>query len=212
MNKSFEDIGTDMPDTSCDVPDAGPTRPTITQLLAEAESGSDAAWEEIYRVLYADIHRIAASLVRQHVRKGHSPTSLISETWIKLTRSRVVATSREHLVSLIARAMRFVLIDQARSALAGKRGEGIVAESMSGEAEQVAGQLELERLLMVNNAFESLARISARLARVVELRYFGGMDETEIADLLGVTERTVRRDWRKARAYLQNQLEPSAGH
>lgn len=184
----------------------------ITQLLMDAESGNDAAWDEIYRILYADIYRIATSLARQHARNGHSPTSLISETWIKLARSRVVATSGEHFVSLIARAMRFVLVDQARSALAKKRGSGIAVESMPDGFEAVAVHTEFERLLMVNKAFESLALVSERLLRVVELRYFGGLEEAEIAELLGVTERTVRRDWRKARAYLQKQLEPAVSH
>lgn len=184
---------------------------SVTQLLVEAEKSGGDAWNRIYGLIYQDLHRIARSQIRQQVNPGLSPTSLISETWLKLVRSQVSASSRPHLVSLIARAMRFVLVDEARRALASKRGGRQVVETLSSIGEPAAEDDGLEEVLALDKAFESLAEISPRLARVVELRYYGGLEEAEVAELLGVTSRTVRRDWRKARAFLQSQLAGTEG-
>ncbi|KLJ00639.1 hypothetical protein WQ56_09025 [Luteimonas sp. FCS-9] len=175
-------------------------------MLDQAGDGHDAAWDEIYRLLYDDLHRIARSEIRRQAIASHSPTSLISETWIRLARADIPATSRAHLVALLARAMRFVLVDQARRAMAGKRGRHLLVVSTDDERDAVPGPVELDRLLSIHGALQALERLDRRLARVVELRYFGGLGEAEIASLLGVTERTVRRDWRKARAFLQAEL------
>ncbi|WP_149195402.1 ECF-type sigma factor [Luteimonas suaedae] len=179
---------------------------SVTQLLVEAEQTGGDAWNRIYGLIYQDLHRIARSQIRQQMNPGLSPTSLISETWLKLVRSQISASSRPHLVSLIARAMRFVLVDEVRRALASKRGGRQVAERLSSIREPAAEDDRLEEVLALDKALESLAEISPRLTRVVELRYYGGLEETEIAELLGVTSRTVRRDWRKARAFLQCHL------
>ncbi|MCW5861210.1 MAG: sigma-70 family RNA polymerase sigma factor [Caldilineales bacterium] len=179
---------------------------SVTRLLVDAGAGDDQAWNRIYALVYHDLHRIARSQVRMHLQPGHSPTSLVSEAWLKLARNHAAATCRPHLVSLIARAMRFVLLDEARRAVADKRG----AEACSGhlsEIEQLGVDPQIAELLALDRALDHLGRLDARLARVVELRYFGGLEEAEIGELLGVTERTVRRDWRKARAYLQSHLD-----
>jgi RNA polymerase sigma factor (TIGR02999 family) len=112
-------------------------------------------------------------------------------------------------VSLIARAMRFVLIDEARRALTSKRGGYRVVEALRQIGEPAAEDGRLEEMIELDRALESLMEICPRLARVVELRYYCGLEETEIAELLGVTVRTVRRDWRKARAFLQSRLNDS---
>lgn len=182
------------------------TAESVTQLLVEAEQTGGDAWNRIYGLIYQDLHRIARSQIRQQMDPGLSPTSLISEAWLKLVRSQASASSRPHLVSLIARAMRFVLVDEVRRALASKRGGYQVAERLSSIREPAAEDGRLEEVLALDKALESLAEISPRLARVVELRYYGGLEETEIAELMGVTNRTVRRDWRKARAFLQSHL------
>lgn len=180
--------------------------PAIARLLAEASDGDAAAWDAIYRLLYDDLHRIARSEIRRLAIATHSPTSLISETWIKLARADVPAASRGHLVALLARAMRFVLVDQARRTTAGKRGRDVLVATPASEHDAACGSLALDQLLSVHCALQSLETLDPRLARVVELRYFGGLDEAAIASLLGVTVRTIRRDWRKARAFLQAQL------
>ncbi|HEX7804064.1 MAG TPA: ECF-type sigma factor [Pseudoxanthomonas sp.] len=179
---------------------------SVTRLLVDVDEGNDKAWNQIYNLVYHDLHRIARSLVRQHVLPGHSPTSLVSETWLRLARSQFSARCRSHLTSLIARAMRFVLLDEARRTLTTKRGNNAPTESLSSDND-LAIDSQLEQLLEINEALERLAGIDARLTRVVELRYFGGLDEDEIGEILGVTVRTVRRDWRKARAFLQSQLD-----
>lgn len=179
---------------------------SVTQLLAEAEATGSDAWNRIYGLIYQDLHRIARAQIRQQLQPHLSPTSLISESWLKLVRSEVSASSRPHLVSLIARAMRFVLIDEARRALTDKRGGYQSVEMLPLIGEPAAKSAGLEEMIELDRALESLMEISPRLARVVELRYYGGLEEIEIAELLGVTKRTVRRDWRKARAFLQKHL------
>ena len=110
-----------------------------------------------------------------------------------------------HLVALVARAMRFVLLDEVRRALAEKRGEGMDLLPLD-ETTEPGQSPRLEQLLILDQALNDLANLDARLAQVVEMRYFGGLSELEIAGVLKVTERTVRRDWRKARAFLFSHL------
>ena len=180
------------------------------RLLAAADAGDAGAWSRIYALLYPDLHRIARSQIRRQTRAQLSPTSLISETWPKLSAARLNVSSRRHLTSLIARAMRFVLIDETRRALAHARADSEHAPAADA-ATDMATQVRLERLLSINRAMDGLATVAPRLARVVELRYFGGLSEPEVADVLAVTERTVSRDWRKARAWLMTYLGEQAG-
>lgn len=180
---------------------------SVTCLLVDAEQNGEDVWNQIYALIYQDLHRIARSQIRQQLRPGLSPTSLISETWLKLARSHIAATCRPHLISLIARAMRFVLLDEARRALTTKRGGQQIGEALPLDEGSIADDSRLAEMLALDKALETLAGINSRLARVVELRYYGGMEEVEIAELLSVTVRTVRRDWRKARAFLHKHLQ-----
>lgn len=179
---------------------------SVTQLLVDAESGSEEAWNRIYSLVYHDLHRIARSQIRMHYQPTLSPTSLISEAWLKLARNHAAASCRPHLMSLIARAMRFVLLDEARRAMTDKHGGNVHVEQLSA-IDGLGVDSRIGELLALDTALEGLSRLDVRLVEVVELRYFGGLGEIEIAGLLGVTERTVRRDWRKARAYLQSRLD-----
>jgi RNA polymerase sigma factor (TIGR02999 family) len=178
---------------------------SVTQLLGEVRDGHSAAWDRIYALLYEDLHRIARSQLRQAKGGQHSPTSLISETWLRLAHANLSADNRMHLTSLIARAMRYVLIDQARRILSQKRGEGAQMLSLD-HALAVSTGVPLLQLLQMDQALDALSKLDERAAKVVELRYFGGMKESEIATLLGVTERTISREWRKARAYMRAYL------
>lgn len=175
----------------------------FARLLAEAAAGQSEAWNRIYSLLYADLHRIARSQIRRQAGPRLSPTSLISETWLKLSGAGLNVASRRHLTALIARAMRFVLIDVTRRALAQAAPSApLLTEAVA----ETAAPASLELLLSLHQALDGLAGIDHRLAQVVEMRYFGGLCEREVADVLGVTERTVSRDWRRARAYLLSEL------
>ncbi|MCR6664202.1 MAG: ECF-type sigma factor [Luteimonas sp.] len=179
---------------------------SVTRLIGEARAGQTDAWDRIYALLYDDLRRVARSQIRQQRRgAAGSPTSLISETWLRLAGSPMAVNDRSHLITLMARAMRFVLLDETRRMLTEKRGEG--AEMLSLDEAPEPGQAStLDQLLSLDQALNALARLDSRLADVVELRYFGGLTEPEVAEILGVTERTIRRDWRKARAFLHSQL------
>ncbi|WP_242107576.1 ECF-type sigma factor [Luteimonas aquatica] len=183
---------------------------SVTQLLVAAHDGREDAWHRIYALLYEDLHRIARSQIRQQIGPHLSPTSLISETWLRLSGSKLAVENRPHLTALIARAMRFVLLDEARRMLADKRGGGAEKANLDDVAEPSA-EPRLEQLLVLGQALDGLADIDERLSQVVELRYFGGLSEQEIADVFGLTVRTVRRDWRRARAYLLKQLGEEMG-
>lgn len=202
-------IASDQPQSVADAAgggDAGNPIDTVTRLLVDAEGGSEDAWNRIYALVYHDLHRIARSQIRMLYQPGVSPTSLISEAWLKLARTQASASCRPHLLSLIARAMRFVLLDEARRTFTEKRGGDVHIEQLSA-VDAVGVESQIEELLALDKALEGLAEIDPRLVKVVELRYFSGLDEVEIAAVLGINERTVRRDWRKARAYLQSHLD-----
>ncbi len=180
---------------------------SITQLLSQVQNGNGDAgvWDRIYTLLYHDLHRIAGSLIRQQRRTSRSPTSLISESWLRLAGAKLTLESRAHLISLVVRAMRFTLIDEVRQSLGEKHGKGVLIVNID-EVEIESQEMNPERLLMLDQALNDLAEVDERLVRVVELRFFGGMLEEDIAQLLQVTRRTVRRDWRKARAFLALRL------
>lgn len=188
---------------------AAPTRADdaerLTHLLAEADGGRTEAWHRIYALLYDDLHRIARSQIRRQAGLQLSPTSLISETWLKLSGAKLQVASRRHLTSLIARAMRFVLLDETRRALTEARSDAARA-TLPDDVVDPKAETRLEQLLSLDQALDGLAAIDERLARVVELRYFGGLGEEEAADVLGVNARTISRDWRRARAYLLDRL------
>lgn len=178
---------------------------SITRLLVDAQAGEDSAWNRIYGLLYGDLHRIARAQIRQRTSGRISATSLVSESWLRLSAAHFSVENRRHFTALVARAMRFVLMDEVRRDLAEKRGDGQRALSLDDDID--AGQdSPLVEMVALDAALTRLSRLDARLAQLVEMRYFGGLDEAEIAAALGVTERTLRRDWRRARAFLLTQL------
>ncbi len=178
---------------------------SVTELLADAQAGHSHAWDRIYAVLYDDLHRIAHSQIRQRTLGRMSATSLVSEGWLRLVGARFSVENRRHFTALVARAMRFVLMDEARRDLSEKRGDGQRVLSLD-EGFDPGEDNTLAEMVALDAALTRLSSLDARLAQLVEMRYFGGMDETEIAAALGVTDRTLRRDWRRARAFLLTQL------
>jgi RNA polymerase sigma factor (TIGR02999 family) len=183
---------------------------SITRLLVDAQAGEDGAWNRIYGLLYGDLHRIARAQIRQRTSGRISATSLVSESWLRLSGAHFSVENRRHFTALVARAMRFVLMDEVRRDLAEKRGDGQrllpLNDEIDAAEDSALEDSALENMIALDAALTRLSRVDMRLAQLVELRYFGGLDECEIADVLGVTERTLRRDWRKARAFLFTQL------
>lgn len=182
---------------------------SITRLLTEAQSGNDIAWDRVYALLYTELHRIAHVQIRQRAHGRLSATSLVSESWLRLNGAHVSVENRRHFTALVARAMRFVLMDEVRRDMAEKRGDGQRAVPLDEEVD-AGHDAALSEMIALDAALDRLGRLDARLAQLVEMRYFGGLDEAEIAEALGVTDRTLRRDWRRARAFLLTQLDDAA--
>jgi RNA polymerase sigma factor (TIGR02999 family) len=178
-----------------------PSPGEVTRILQAAQAGDRDALDRILPLVYEDLRRIAR---RRLGRRGASPvnaTTLVHEAYLKLASRVPHATSRAHLLAIAARAMRQVLVDHARERQAIKRGQGWKATTLTDGAWSI--ELDPETLIALDDA---LARLDPRQRQVVECRIFGGLEETEIAAALGVTTRTVHRDWVKARAWLNRWL------
>ena len=180
----------------------------VTHLLRAARDGDAGAIDRVVPLVYEDLRRLARGQLRrvfgsQSVR----PTELVHEAYVKLSAGGVEAVDRGHFLSIAARAMRQVLVDEARHHRAAKRGGGWKQATLSGNHWVV--DVDVDELLTLNDALEEL---DPRQRQVVECRFFGGMEESEIAEALGVNERTVRRDWVKARAWLYRALAERGFH
>lgn len=178
----------------------------ITELLQRLSRGDKAAEEELMPQVYRELHRIATYCLRgEHPGGSMQATDLVHEAYVKLIPDQDIDwKSRAHLYALAARCMRRILVDHARRRGAGKRGGGAAKVAID---EMVA--ISPEECTYVQNLHEALeifAKMDARAAQVVELRYFGGLTEEEIAEAVGVSSRTVKRDLRNARAWLYDQL------
>lgn len=155
-------------------------------------------------VTYQQLRRIAAARFRGQGPITLQPTALVHEAWEKISAaSPEVLSDRNHFLSLAARAMRQILIDQARARGAQKRGGGQVQVSLSGVA---AADEAVGDVLALDTALTELAEVDPRRAGVVELRFFGGLTVPEVAEATGSSVATVERDWRAARAWLQARL------
>jgi RNA polymerase sigma-70 factor, ECF subfamily len=164
------------------------------------------ALDHVFSVTYEELRRLASSVRRGDPSATLSPTALVNEAWIKLAASpEVAATSRLHFKRIAARAMRQVLVEAARRRKARKRG-GPDAIAVTFD-ESLERPLSLgDDLLALDTALQELARIQPRQATMVESRFFGGLDVTETAALLEVSEATILRDWRAAKAWLAREL------
>lgn len=187
-----------------------PADPTTTQLLSDARGGDRAALDRLLPRVYDELRRLAHARLRRH-RPGDTldTTALVHEVYLKLTVGETPSfTDRAHFFALAARAMRFVLISYARERTAQKRGGGqppIPFDEALG-AGLATADAEAIDLLTLNDALDRLAVVSERLAEVVELRFFGGMAYDEVAEATGRSVATVKRDWRRARAWLYHAM------
>lgn len=179
--------------------------PPITQLLRRVTEGDRSALDLIYGSLYPDLRRVArARLAQQGRADSMNTTTLVHESFMRLVKaSNLRIEDRHHFFAYAAKTMRNVIIDAAREHLAEKHGGGAPHVTLSGtDAMQIADTHASEELMRVHEALAELEALDPELAQVVEMRYFGGYSEIEIAELQGVTDRTVRRRWDKARAWL----------
>jgi RNA polymerase sigma-70 factor (ECF subfamily) len=179
---------------------------SVTQLLARVGAGDESALNELFPLVYAQLRR-AADLAMRDERAGHSlgPTALVHEAYLKLIGSGgIPAPDLGHFLSIAARAMRQILVDHARRHGAQKRGDGAGAVTL--DFEFADRTMAADEVIALDDALDRLSALNPRLRNVVELRFFGGLSEEQIATTLGVTTRTVQRDWVKARAWLYREV------
>jgi len=179
---------------------------TQTDVLTELRSGSRNSLDRLVPLVYEELRRIAH---RQLARHGHGATlettALVHEAYLKIVdQSRANVRDRSHFLALASLAMRHVLVDRAKAHHTLKRTGDRASVTFD---EQKVGSDDPEVLLELDQALTHLAELEPRRARVVECRFFGGLTEAEIADALGITVRTVQRDWAKARMLLRRELE-----
>jgi RNA polymerase sigma factor (TIGR02999 family) len=185
-----------------------PESSPVTEILLQARAGDRAAMERLVALVYGELHAMAHRKL-SFERTGHTlqTTALVHEAYLKLVDQRQVDwQNRSHFFGVAALAMRRILVNHAEARRAAKRGGG--AERVPLEELQVsAGDLPDERLLALDEALKRLEQFNERGARVIQYRFFGGMNYDEIATTMGVSAITVRRSWESARAWLKRELE-----
>lgn len=163
--------------------------------------------DQLFSATYEELRRMAERVRRGDPSATLTPTVLVNEAWLKLARSPGFAVSSEiHFKRIAARAMRQLLVEAARRRLADKRGGGAAHVTISFALETDAAPAGEEELLKLDTALEELAQLNARQAAMVEGRFFGGLDIPAIAAMLEISEATVLRDWRAARAWLAREM------
>ncbi len=188
---------------------AEPEAGEVTRLLRSWSGGDKQALAELTPLVYRELRSLAAAHIRRE-RKDHTlqATALVHEAWLQLVdQTHVSSPSRAQFFAIAANLMRQILVHHARRHRAAKRGGGNKVEL--DEAVGVVQQPGVD-LIALDDALEQLAKLNSRQAKVVELRYFGGLTEDEIAEVVGVSVRSVKRDWRLAKAYLCRELGRSA--
>jgi RNA polymerase sigma factor (TIGR02999 family) len=178
----------------------------ITAILSAARAGERAALDAVFTRVYAEIRDIARGQLARAGRATLSTTAVVHEAYLKLVRSPAVAfEDRSHFYAVAATAMRQILLNHARAKATRKRDGG---HPLSLDRVEIAIEEQADELLALDAALDRLAELDPRLARVVEMRFFAGLTVDETALALGVADRTVKRDWRAARAFLQRELHP----
>jgi len=183
----------------------------VTQLLAKMRLGNPEAEARLISLIYGELRRIAAHYMRNE-RADHSlqPTALVHEAYLRLRKVNAIDWhSRSHFLAVSAHTMRQILVDHARAKNAGKR--GVEWNQVSFEVGELAAASEpTVNIVALDEALARLEAFDQRQAKIVEMRFFGGLSEDEIGAELGISERTVKRDWRIARAWLYQELSQNA--
>jgi RNA polymerase sigma factor (TIGR02999 family) len=180
---------------------------SLTELIHRAQDGDAGAADALFAATYDDLRRIARARLHATGRTGTLDTSaLVHESYLRFAAAgRLQIQDRLHFMRWAGRVMRSVIVDFARRRKADRRGGDAARVTLTDRL--VPGRMPPEdEILRVHEALDQIAGLDQRLAKVVELRYFAGMNDAEIAEALGVTDRTVRRDWEKARLLLQDAL------
>lgn len=183
----------------------------ITELIGQARSGDRQAGNDLFAALYGELKRLA----RSQLAGGDAPlhaTSLVHEAYCKLARGADVAINdREHFYAVASRVMRQIVVDHVRSRDAKRRGGDVRIDALDTGAMRIAAVEPAggDDVLTLDRALDRLAALDAQLAKVVELRFYGGLELTEISALLDRSERSLKRDWRRARAFLYSEIAGS---
>jgi RNA polymerase sigma-70 factor (ECF subfamily) len=177
----------------------------VTRLLGRIHEGDDVAKSDLAKLVYNDLKRVAGRLMRAE-RRDHTlqPTALLNEAFARLLGGQITGKSRMEFFAIASAVMRRILVDHARAHRAAKR---------SGQRTRIAldevfvyAEQRSDELLALDQAVERLAKVDPRQSRIVELRFFGGLSEIDIAELLGISPRTVKRDWSVAKAWLSAEM------
>jgi RNA polymerase sigma factor (TIGR02999 family) len=189
-----------------------PSSGEVTGLLRRWSEGDPLALESLMPLVYEELRALASRYLRSE-RPGHTlqPTALVHEAYLRLVGQNVAWQNRAHFFGIAAQMMRRVLVDHARRKKAGKRDAGALhVELKAADAGEEAFDRDAE-LLAVDRALERLESLDPRQARIVELRFFGGLTVEETAEVAGISSATVKREFRTARAWLRHELDASAG-
>lgn len=184
----------------------------VTLLLTQVKRGDQDALAQLIPLVYKELRRLAGHYMRDE-RIGHTlqPTALVHEVYLRLVgQTRIDWQSRAHFIAVAAQMMRRILVNYALQRKAGKR--TVPAPVDLGWLDQGTACQHFEEILAVDDALKRLSELDAQQGKVVEMRYFGGFTEEEIAEALGVTSRTVRREWATARLWLHAELSGGGGH
>lgn len=181
----------------------------VTQLLKAMQAGDSQAAQDLLPLVYSELHRLAKAYMRRE-RPDHTlqATALINEAYLRLAGEEIDWKNRAHFIGLSAQVMRRVLVDYARAHNAEHRGGALQRVEM--QEELAIAPEKLEQVQQIDDLLKKLETVNPRQARVVELRYFGGLTFEEISVLLQLTSRTVKSDWALARIWLFDQLQPGA--
>jgi RNA polymerase sigma-70 factor, ECF subfamily len=184
------------------------TTPRITELLVQWGAGDEQALASLLPLVYAELRRIAAWQLRGE-RREHTlaPTALVHELYLRLVDQRDASwQNRAQFFGVAAQLMRRILVGHARTRLAGKRGGGATFVPLDDDADAPGAQQDVADVLAIDEALERLARLDPAQARIAELRFFAGLTVEEAAHVLERSPRTVKREWRLARAWLYREL------
>ena len=187
------------------------TSSEVTELLAAARDGDGDAMDRLFSLIYQELRSIAHyRLGRRRSDQTLDTTALVNEVYLKLADpAEIELKNRSHFMAVASLAMRQVLVDHARSRVTQKRGAGAVKVEFD-EAQFGRVETQADQLLALDEALTNLSKLDERQTKVVEMRFFVGLSVAEIAAALGVTDRTVKRDWKVARAFLRHQLSGRA--
>jgi len=179
----------------------------VTRLLAQASAGDAAARATLFDVLYRELRRLAESVMRAE-RANHTlqPTALVHEAFLKLAGNEGRFESRAHFLGVAAAAMRRVLVDHARGRNAQKRGSGATLVTVN-DLDDLPRRAPVDiDLVVLDDALSRLTALDSRQGQIVELRFFGGLSVEETAAVVGVSERTIKREWQTSRAWLRREI------